>query len=407
MVWKFLDTTKEPNARLHAEMSERIADWWKEFAEKKSDIEKFLRSELDWNIDEWMTTALQVVDEEIMWEFGAEISGDYQLIITPESERQLRPLVNSIIEQAPQIASWRFYAYRQPQNFSDTEDIVLDRTGIKISDMKAIVQAGDGNLVDVLFVSSNFKPAKEETFTHAAFLTTEYSLGEEILDNWIGAVQVVSPTDPIVSDLDAEDYANLMDLPNLALREINNIRAELPAKQIYQLKESLQRADFSLEPEKSDDYAERLDMVAASTLLPEMWKSAHSGFPFDSVRFSRHGERFCYLKMDGQDSYANSAQSRDRLAKTLDEKLAEANLGCTIGGAGGLRYSYIDLCLTDVESSLPVIRKVMQYEHMPNRSWLLFFDADWSDEWVGIFPETPTPPTVKEFATTGSSSDND
>ena len=396
MAWKFLDISKEPNARLQAEMLERIDQWWAEFASKKTDIEKFLRSELDWNIDEWMTEALQSVDDEIMWEFGAEISGDFQLIITPESERHLRPLVESLVERAPNIASWRFYAYRQPQNFSDTEDIVLDRTGVSISDMKVLIQAGEGNLIDVLFVTPELKPANEETFTHAAFLTTEYSLGEEILDHWIGAVQVLAPDDPILSEVEKTDYAQLIDLPNLALREINNIRAELPAKPIFQLKQTLQRSDFSLEPDKAEDFPERLDMMAASTLLPEMWKSAHSGFPFDSVRFSRHNERFCYIKMDGEDSYANSAQSRDRLATTLDEKLAESGLGCTIGGAGGLRYSYIDLCLTDVEQSLPIIRKVMQYEHMPNRSWLLFFDADWANEWIGIFPDTPAPPMVPD-----------
>src|SRR5262249_36122763 len=110
-----------------------------------------------------------------------------------------------------------------------------------------------------------------------------------------------------------------------------------------------------------------------------------------SLRFSKHNERFCYLKMDGTNSYANTPHSRDRLASTLNDRLGEAKLGCTTGGAGGLRYSYIDLALTNVEAALPIIKQTMEYEHMPERSWLLFFDEDWSQEWIGMHDSSPSP----------------
>jgi hypothetical protein len=135
-------------------------------------------------------------------------------------------------------------------------------------------------------------------------------------------------------------------------------------------------------------------MMAASSIIPDIWKAAHGDGGFDSARFSKHGERFCYLKMEGKDSYANSPQSRDRLAKTLDERLISHQLGCTTGGASGLKYSYIDLALTNVEESLPVLREALQYEHMPERSWLLFFDVEWNREWAGMFAESPPPPMM-------------
>jgi hypothetical protein len=29
---------------------------------------------------------------------------------------------------------------------------------------------------------------------------------------------------------------------------------------------------------------------------------------------------------------------------------------------------------------------------VPERSWVLFFDANLGAEWVGVYPETPEPP---------------
>jgi hypothetical protein len=34
----------------------------------------------------------------------------------------------------------------------------------------------------------------------------------------------------------------------------------------------------------------------------------------------------------------------------------------------------------------------MQKLGLPRRSWLLFYDPDLADEWLGIYPDTPAPP---------------
>ena len=67
-------------------------------------------------------------------------------------------------------------------------------------------------------------------------------------------------------------------------------------------------------------------------------------------------------------------------------------LGCTIGGGTGLRYSYIDLALTDVPRSAEIIRRVLQEGNIPKRSWLQFFDCEWRQEWIGIWDDSPPPP---------------
>jgi hypothetical protein len=50
-------------------------------------------------------------------------------------------------------------------------------------------------------------------------------------------------------------------------------------------------------------------------------------------------------------------------------------LGCHIGGGTGLRYSYIDLALTDVKKAIPAIQGRLRQGKVPRRSWILFFDG--------------------------------
>ena len=72
--------------------------------------------------------------------------------------------------------------------------------------------------------------------------------------------------------------------------------------------------------------------------------------------------------------------------------LIPARAGCVIGGGTGLRYSYIDLALADVDAAIPLITRRLRAGKIPRRTWLLFFDAPLAHEWIGIYGDTPVPP---------------
>jgi hypothetical protein len=42
------------------------------------------------------------------------------------------------------------------------------------------------------------------------------------------------------------------------------------------------------------------------------------------------------------------------------------------------------------------VRKALRKLKVPERSWILFFDADLGAEWVGVYPETPEPPIAAD-----------
>ena len=121
-------------------------------------------------------------------------------------------------------------------------------------------------------------------------------------------------------------------------------------------------------------------------------QNVNSSFAFDSVRFSRCGERFCYLKIDGTDGLEGSLfPDRAEIEDAINAVLRPAKLGTTIGGGSGHRYSYVELALTDVDGAWREMRLVLQEGHLPTRTWLLFHDDESSLEWRGLYDDSPAP----------------
>lgn len=137
-------------------------------------------------------------------------------------------------------------------------------------------------------------------------------------------------------------------------------------------------------------------MLVAVTANVHLWRGFHEDDFFYSERFSRHGETFCYLKIDGSEGLEQDGGFADRgsIEEAIDEVLIPARAGCVIGTGAGLRYSYIDLALSDVAAAVPRIRRRLCAGKIPRRTWLLFFDAPLANEWIGIYGDTPAPPGV-------------
>jgi len=150
---------------------------------------------------------------------------------------------------------------------------------------------------------------------------------------------------------------------------------------------------MKLEPTPADDYPQRQDLFVAIGTNQGLWRALHEDNGFYSERYSRHGESFCYLKLDGsagldEEKFPDRASIED----ALNETLVPARVGCVIGGGTGLRYSYIDLALADVDAAVPLINSRLRAGNINRRTWLLFFDAPLANEWIGMYDDSPAPP---------------
>ena len=401
MRWIFLDPLNPQEAAHRAEMLRRINAWWTAFASQADEIGKLFRQEADWDLPGWMAEHLGAIDEGLMWEFGPAVKGEGdRLVITPEANHHLRPLTAAVLSRAPQLPGWEFYGHRLPESVEMAEQTVESRTGGEIAGAKAQAEFGDSSRINLLFCLPHCTdPDDQEQLSHA-FVAAETLLGEEILDRWIGAIEV----EPLAKGgllgklrrpkgkADPNRLVRLDQLRPQVEALIGERLNELPAAPRFEYEEA-EWTGYELHPAEADDYPRRDDLLVAITARSDVFEASAGGGLFHSSRFSRCGETFCYVKLDrGTADDAEKYLDRSPLEDALNARLAPAKLGCVIGGGTGARYSYTDLALADLQRGVAAVRETLRERNVPLRTWIQFFDDELSAEWVGIHSDAPPPP---------------
>ena len=394
MRWYFPDPDDRREAAARKRTLARIEDWWDAFAAKAAAIDALFQGKKQWDLPGWMNDTLQAIDPNLMWEYGPAVrTKGHRLVITPESRTHLRPLVRTILDRAPDLPGWEFYPYRLAEDLEQARATVEGRTGGSLDSVTVELQIGAGNRIDLLFRSPATSDEDDRKALNVAFVAAETLLGEKNLDRWVGAIEVGPP---------ARGERKGRALPPDRLKDtfdalVDSIRDRLPDRPFADRIEGAKWSLVQLQPEPADDYPGRADLIVATTCDVPLWEAAASRMPFYSQRFSRCKETFAYVKIDGRHFRRGSeADDRGEIEEALDEQLGRDSLGVHIGGGTGIGYSYIDLALTDLERGVERTRKVLQRLKVPERSWVLFFDADLAAEWVGAYPETPPPPAEPE-----------
>jgi hypothetical protein len=176
---------------------------------------------------------------------------------------------------------------------------------------------------------------------------------------------------------------------------LQSIIDQLPNQPHHQIDpEDASWSNFKLDPEEAEDYAAQDDLAVGTTMVPDVKEAAISDVPFYSQRYSRHGETFCYLKLDMAELSLDERFTRkQQIEEALDPSLREEGIGCVVGSGTGLRYAYLDLAVTDIPKTVQLVRRrLLALDLLPGRSWLLFFDAELSREYIGLRTSTPPPP---------------
>lgn len=386
--WVFTNELTENEKQVHNQVCQLIDNWWQEFSKNQQKIDDAFTKGSNFDIVKFMNGNLNCIHENISWEFGPAVNGNgHRLVITPESYKQLRPLVNEILKRAPKFERWEFYGYRLPESYEAAIETVKSRTGGQIDDLKVQSEINDLNQVNLYFTRETCKT--EQDFNQAfndAFVTIESILGEENLDKWIGAIEV---DNKLKDSLEVKPISELNDLFTNKLHEIKYNQLQEPH---FKTSKSASWSMLELKPQEQKDYPQQTDIFVAKAMNLPMWQTAHSGNLFYSERFSKFGETFCYIKLDGtQGLDEEKFEDKGAIEDALDSILIKEQVGCFIGGGTGLKYSYIDLALTDLDKGIKLVKEILRNGNINKNSWILFYDSELEYEWIGIWDDSPKP----------------
>jgi len=128
------------------------------------------------------------------------------------------------------------------------------------------------------------------------------------------------------------------------------------------------------------------DLVLSSSCTPELLRCYLDGSPCASRRFSRAGEQFVFVSYaDDQPSAKERVAKRNAIETALSE--AVAGHGAVTGVGLGVKTTYVDLALCDLETGLAGLVSTLRELGAPERSFIQFFDSELADEWLAIWPD--------------------
>ena len=405
MRWIYTDPNDIAESLTRGDVLHRIDAWWTAFADQSGDLEEAFRGRADWDVSAWMAQHLQAIAPELMWEFGPGLESEHRLVITPETHRHLRPMLERILERAPKLEGWEFYPHRLAEDAAHTLKLATARAGGDAAGALVAARPGRNRRIDLVYHLREDAARDADYAFHQAFVLSEALLGEELLDTWVGAIEVATLATPrglrrlLPAPQAPEGLVPLDRLQPTVEALIATLVAGLPPTPMHETtplapEEDLRAwSSFELQPVEAEDYARQDDLLVALTPLPEMTIAAHDDPRFYSRRFSRVGETFCYVKLDGSEEIdLERFPDREAIETLINQALVTRRLGAAVGGGTGRRYSYVDLALSDVPRGLETIQETLRTAEMPRRTWLLFHDCELRDEWVGLWPQTPRPP---------------
>ena len=265
------------------------------------------------------------------------------------------------------------------------------RLGVDLASSRVRVGFSRGHLLEIyVFVPLDVDVAADRLqFSAEIFLET--LLGDAIMDDWVGTVDVdrIARSKGLLVMADSRSSTvsyPLSEARDLVERGIAALTEELPDSII---RSRLEAADWTaLTIDESSDLNESDDLPQpdrcfATTRFPEALKACLQGLPFCSSRFCRGEEIWISLSWTAQ-----RAESRAQLREQVEAILSDSSpyngpvhpgVDFLLGGSGfGIERDYVDLWVRNDELTIGSV--AMMVAQLTKSVCLEFYDTKWREE---------------------------
>lgn len=374
MRWTWVDPPRPGEEGPRRDLRRRMDRFWADLLIERDALEDPAGAEAR------LLATLRLLDPGLGLRLSPHPAGGWVLALSPGDRLARFPLLAELLRRAPALEDWHVGIYLPALSWDEAEAAFHARTGRQLGRLSFTAERGEHAMVDLTV----YVPDRED-----ALLAIELLLGEEVLAHWIRRLVVDRPA--LRVPWRAAPGRPMQDLA-LAVEGLQAwFRGLLPDRPLVEGDSDMVgervREWLTFSPPRQDRAPRREDLLVASTIYPSMIRAASQAPErFHSGRFSRCGETFCYLKVEGPDRPGPVFHQREDMEAALDRMLLQKAAGRVLGGGTGLLHSYVDLALADVSEALPLLRRVLREGREGRRVWLLFFDPELAEEWVGVWP---------------------
>lgn len=374
-----------------------IDAWWAAFAAYEGELNAAFTTgkEIKPSVVDFMAE-IKKVSSDMCWEFSKGEVKPHLFTIAPERNYPLEPVARLLKERAPDLeffdvgvdreaTPWEWMQGEADSRFSwdSHEDIFVSHA------------IGQQNFIDLTFyIPADKADVKQE---ENSFLLAELALGEKVVADWIGYVDVeVLKTIGLFKKKVAEPPANAYPVKDIRARiasEIARFKNTLPKAPFRERVENMHWSLIEISPNNTQ--ANYLgDMYIVNVCDADLFSALYSGRSrFNSQRFSALGESFAFIQIDGASSGLDlkEVSSRSQIEDALIEAFNATSSGAVIGGSMGQENAYIFLALEDETADLDTVIDTLRTQKLGAKTWVFFCDSRRQCEWVGLWDDTPAP----------------
>jgi len=314
------------------------------------------------------------------------------------------PLAELLLAQAPSALGCALALGRMAVPLVDALAEVKESHALELDGATLRAGFGRGHLLELTLGIPGGSGSENEQ--NAAENLVRALLGDRVFETWIGAVHATpAPRRSSLRVLDINAPRTTLQLHELFDTVAAAVRGVLQGLPEHARAETDfvepstgkvggvghdPRADWTLlETEPLDDAPglRKNDLVLASTCTPELLRCYLDGSPCASRRFSRAGETYVFVSYEDD---ARTMQTRVARRAALEAALCEAvaGVGAVTGVGFGVRTTYVDFALCNLETGLTRLVAKLKAHGAPARTFIQFFDSELADEWLSIWPDS-------------------
>lgn len=265
------------------------------------------------------------------------------------------------------------------------------RLGVDLGSSRVRVGFSRGHLLEIYVFVPLDVDVEADRLQFSAEIFLETLLGDAIMDDWVGIVDVdrIARSKGLLVMADSRSSTvsyPLSEVRDLVERGIAALTEELPDSIIHSQVETADwtalTIDESSDLNESDDLPQP-DRCFATTRFAEALKACLQGLPFCSARFCRGEEIWISLSWTAQRAESR-AQLREQVEAILSDSSPDngpvhAGVDFLLGGTGfGIERDYVDLWVRNDELTIGAV--AMMVAQLTKSVCLEFYDTKWRDE---------------------------
>jgi len=169
-----------------------IRAFWQWFSTHQCEVARMLDMDDTAGLARVMNEQMDALTSGLAWEIGPGLVEPYMLVLPAEGDVNRRMVIARILEAAPRLEGWEFHSARPTRPFQPEVRLPDKHLTFQSSKWRfRLAPSANSDRFDLEIFDDELATHDQTTGLTAAFILLDAVLGEDIVERWIGNIQIL------------------------------------------------------------------------------------------------------------------------------------------------------------------------------------------------------------------------